>query len=174
MKLKNYFLGVLVLPFLLFSMTVEFVDNPDLMSIAQNNLPHNGVLKITPEGFLYLKISDDYIFDLLPLISGQDIVAPPYFKPGMIGAHISVAYENEMEGMNYSDLIALGEVVSFEILNFQHLNLDNCIIGNDIYILDIKAPRLSEIRTQLGLSSLIKGHDFHITVAISDSNQKAA
>lgn len=84
------------------------ISNPTLLKYAKKKLPLQGTLKQDNTGsYYYLKIHDDFIFKLFPLIKEPGLSIPDYFLPRYdIGAHISVIYPEEMllEKINIDEL----------------------------------------------------------------------
>ncbi|HJD63274.1 MAG TPA: hypothetical protein LFW14_07015 [Rickettsia endosymbiont of Degeeriella rufa] len=63
------------------------LDNPELIKVA----------KTLKKNYAYLKISDDFIHKLYPLIAEhENLQKPGYFSEQCnIGAHITITYPNE-------------------------------------------------------------------------------
>lgn len=125
-----------------------------------------GVLKQKPNGYLYLEVSRDFIADTLPLLDAPGKLVPPrhYTSKKGIGAHISVAYENELILNEIWNIDELGQEFTFDLIELRtvKLNKDNKI--KKLWLLAVSAPDLERLREIYGLPSLLKGHDFHITI----------
>lgn len=144
---------------------VTSVDEPQAMTYAQQQLPRHGVLQKTKEGLLYLKVSDRYIYELLPLL--PDVLSPPpYFGPGLIGAHISIIQSGEIDWTKPPTLPALGTRYSFNLGHFAWLVPQNIPKASKLYLLTIDSPDLVKIRTDAGLSPQFKDHVLHITLGV--------
>jgi hypothetical protein len=142
--------------------------NPELIRIAQTEIPHSGVLLQTENGYTYLKVSDDFIHRLHPLIKETSIVKPDYFSEGTAtGAHISVVYQNEIERPVCTNDI--GKRFKFSINDLWYLRL-----GAKRYIaLSVSSPELSSLRVAYGLSTDLNFRgirvNFHLTVGVGES-----
>ncbi|MBI5346690.1 MAG: hypothetical protein HZB76_06080 [Chlamydiae bacterium] len=163
---KRFIFYVFLLPFLAFAAVPVVIEDPQILSYVDKKLPHEGILKQSKEGFLYIELPKEYILGLLPLISQSGFCPPPYFNQDKVGAHITVATTKEITDLNFPNVPYLGESIPFSIVNFSHVQLGNSSLGSEAYELIIDSPQIMEIRKKLGLSPKIKGYDFHITVAV--------
>src|SRR3990172_3968337 len=76
--------------------TPTMVDAPEVMAYAEKSLPHQGRLMKTDCGFVYVKVSNDYILEALnELEKERKVEAPAFFGQGEVGAHITVIEANE-------------------------------------------------------------------------------
>lgn len=136
-----------------------------LLSHIQSHLPQEGVLSVDSRGFIYLKISDAYIYELFPLLNEEEATLPPYFE-GIFseGAHISciLPYENRKLAL----LPELGKTLPFEVTGCFSLTPPFSPIWQKVYFLTVEAPALEEVRMKLGLNPKIEGSEFHITLAV--------
>lgn len=125
-----------------------------------------GILKQKDNGYLYVEVSRDFIAETLPLIEAQGKIVPPrhYTSKKGIGAHISVMYENEQIMNEIWEIKELGQEFTFTVMELRtvKLNKDNKV--KKLWLLAVAAPELEKLRESYGLSSRLKGHDFHITV----------
>lgn len=145
--------------------TATTIDLPEAMKYAQSQLPKEGVLQKTKQGMLYLKVSDRYIYELLPLL--PDVLSPPpYFGPGLIGAHISIIFPEEINWTKPPMLPALGTRYSFTLGQFRWAAPTRIPKASKVYFLTVNAPDLAKIRSAAGLSPQYEGHDFHITLGV--------
>ncbi|HJD61615.1 MAG TPA: hypothetical protein LFV90_05685 [Rickettsia endosymbiont of Columbicola hoogstraali] len=71
------------------------LDNPELIKVAKTLKNEGKVLQ--DKNYAYLKISDDFIHKLYPLIAEhENLQKPDYFSEQCnIGAHITITYPNE-------------------------------------------------------------------------------
>jgi hypothetical protein len=126
---------------------------------AAQTLPHKGVLQESM-GFVYLHVDDRYIEGLFPLIQNRKYFKPPYFRqPDGVGAHISVFYTNETERIGRINEI--GQEYSFKITDLTYVPPRY----RDYIVIEVSSPELEQLRQKYGLSPLLKGHQFHITIA---------
>lgn len=158
-------IALLISACLLISATPTIIDAPKILSFAEKCLSHEGTLNRTEEGFVYVKVTDDYIFETLKLLGDHTIEAPPYFGPGKVGAHISVIYAEEVKD---KELIVphLGKSIEFKIINFAKVNASNKNGNRCIYLFTVECPELERIRVLNDLPLNMHGIEFHITVGI--------
>jgi hypothetical protein len=141
------------------------VDEPQAFTYAQQQLPHQGVLQKTDDGLLYLKVTDRYVYELLPLL--PDVLSPPpYFGPGLIGAHITIIHPGEVNWAKPPKIPALGTQFSFTLGHFAWAVPQNIPKAAKVYFLTVESPELVKIRTDAGLSPKFKEHDLHISVGV--------
>ncbi len=132
----------------------------EAINYAKENLPMEGELKIKSSGFVYLKVDDDYIHTLFPMLGlkAEGFKEPPYFRTKEApGAHISVFYEDE-------------HIVPTEIGQYFHFELKQITIiktskDTSYAILQVESPELEKLREEYGLSPKLFGHEFHISLA---------
>ncbi len=137
----------------------------EIIDYANENLPLSGKLTTDARGFTYLAIENEYIYELLPFLETFGATNPPYFNAIYdAGAHISVILASE----NHSpiDLEKIEDDIPFTITGCYFVEPENWVEMEIIWFLTVDSPRLSEIRTSLGLSPKIEGHEFHITFAV--------
>lgn len=144
------------------------IENPKLLQYVRKDLPHEGILEITREGFLYVQLPKEYVFQLIPFLSkdGAVVCPPPYFQEGKVGAHITVATVQEMAGKK-EVIPYLRQKVFFSIMHLEKVDLENGLLGSKVaYLLTVQSSQIAEIRKKLGLADKIQGYDFHITIAV--------
>lgn len=125
-----------------------------VVEYAQKNLEHTGVLKEGRGGYVYLKVSDQYIHELFSILANPQYREPDYFRrPHSTGAHISVFYVDEKVG----HIDEIGQTFSFEIDALQSVHR--------YIVLNVTSPQLEQLRQKYGKKPLLKGHPFHITLA---------
>lgn len=131
-----------------------------IINWATENLPQVGTLQENNEGFVYLKVDDGYINQLFQFIDDPAYVKPPYFRrPDSPGAHISVFYVQERRKTGI--IHELGKKFTFKIQSVDYVPPKS----REYIVLKVSSPELENLRTKYGLSPLLKGHDFHITIA---------
>jgi hypothetical protein len=131
---------------------------------AKINLPQTGILKENNDGFVYLKVDDNYIHRLFPLLHLENYEEPPFFRrKDSPGAHISVFYTYETD--HIGKIKELGQQFSFEIGHFKFVTSG----PNKYLILTVSSPQLEELRRKYGFKPLLNGHDFHISIAKKNS-----
>lgn len=137
---------------------IQHADN--VMRWAEYRLPHSGILTEKSDGFVYVKVDDRYIDSLLPILANDAYTKPPYFRrEDSPGAHISVFYVDEREQTGV--IKEIGQRYSFRIDGLAVVPKKT----QEYIVLQIISPELEQLRQKYGLSPLINGHDFHITIA---------
>lgn len=135
-------------------------QNEHVVQWARTHLPQAGVLKEAKDGFVYLKVNDDYIKQIFSMVPHSNYMMPSYFRRSdSPGAHISVFYVDERKKTGKIDEI--GQKYSFVITG---LNIVPPY-SEEYIILEVKSLELERLREKYGLSPLLKNHEFHITIA---------
>lgn len=155
-----------------FTDAVEIVkiDNPEALQIARE-FPSEGTLKQNAEGFVYIDIQNELLYRLLPFIQYEDSYAllPDYFDgEDRVGAHITVMTVQEVAEYHVSEIKELNQQFPFEVLSLSVVELDGRSDIACVWILDVQAPLLDELRMHYGLPP--KSHEgvhFHITLAVT-------
>ncbi len=121
-----------------------------------------GTLQRNAAGFVYVDIPDEQVFSLLKYCGKEGTQPPPYFKPGMAGAHISVI----SAGKKIEQISQLGQKFSFRISHVDAFDLG----GKTVHLVAVACPALEQVRLEQGLPRRTGGdHDFHITYGIEQS-----
>lgn len=143
------------------SSSLYTIENPSsIIQWAQEHLPQNGILKEEKGGFVYLKVDDNYINQLFLMLSNPEYIKPPYFRRSdSPGAHISVFYVNERNQMG--EIKEIGQKYSFKISGLASVPPKT----HKYIVLQVTSPELEQLRKKYGLSPLLQGHDFHISIA---------
>jgi hypothetical protein len=148
----------------------EEIQNPDLLDYAKENFSLEGSIKsANSESYYYLKIDDDFIFKLFPLIkknNHSNLQLPGYFSgEKKAGAHITVAYEEEWN--KSMEMLEIDKIYSFELDKLIKLSVFNKII----YAIVVRAKELEELRQKYGLPIQLNYHGllvpFHITIGVA-------
>lgn len=144
----------------------SYVSSPPIsrqeeaLTIAQYDLPTQGRLEQRPDGFVYLKVSNQYVHRLFPLVKEPGFFVPQSIqRHTKVGAHISVFYKGETRSIE--PIQELGKIYSFEPTQIRIVRTT----GKEFIILEVKAPQLEHLRQRYGLSPKLMGHEFHITLA---------
>ena len=136
--------------------------NSSILKEAEK-LPKTGILK-QRKNYVYLALDNQYIHSLYPIIQNFDnkTQKPPYFrKADPIGSHVSVMYEKETEALNIEEVY---KSFNFTINKLKLVESK----GKSYYVLEIESPELEKLRLKYGLTKLLNGFKFHITVAIKE------
>lgn len=130
------------------------------LSIAQHELPHQGILTQKSDGYVYVKVSNHYIHNLFPLIKQPGFVKPSSVtRPTQVGAHISVFYKNETGRIGH--ISEIGKAYTFKPKAIKTVRNGN----KEFIVLEVEAPQLEKLRTHYGVSPKLFNHEFHITLA---------
>ncbi|HQY22194.1 MAG TPA: hypothetical protein PLV31_05365 [Gammaproteobacteria bacterium] len=150
------------------SFSYKEICNPTLLEYAKNKLSPQGILKQDDSGsYCYLKIQDNFIFELFPFIKEPGLSIPDYFPPRYdTGAHISVIYPEEIfsEKINIEEL---AETFSFEPTGL----LSVSVFNKTFFALAVSSPALKKLRLRYNLPTKLNYRGllvpFHITIATS-------
>lgn len=132
----------------------------EVLNYAQEHLPQRGTLLMTDDGFGYLKVDDDYIHTLFPMIdvAKEGYKKPPYFRSAESpGAHISVFYVDE-----HIRPEEIGQEVNFTL---KEIVIVQPTPDTRYVVLQIESKELEHMREKYGLSPKLHDHEFHISLA---------
>jgi hypothetical protein len=132
----------------------------EVFNYAQENLPKKGQLIVKSDGFGYVKVDDEYIHTLFPMLGLKEdgFKKPPYFRRNEApGAHISVFYVNE-------------NIMPEEVGQYFHFELKQIVIvkpskDTSYAVFQVESPELENLRKKYGLSPKLHGHEYHISLA---------
>jgi hypothetical protein len=163
------FTSILVLTLCLFSVAIagDYHVEPQTHIVEKAlQCEQKGVLKQKDNGYLYLEVSKDFIAETLPLIELVGKIVPPrhYTSKKGIGAHISIMYENERIEHEIWEIPEIGQEFSFNVMELRTVKISRDNKMKKLWLLAVDAPELERLRESYGLSSLLKGHNFHITI----------
>jgi hypothetical protein len=151
--------------------TQEVLDSPIVLNYAHNELPNWGVLK-NIEGFVYIDLDDDYIHKLIAFIKDDGFEEPPYFGAGLVGAHITVIYPEEITKYGIEEIQECGEIIFFTLKDCKIVHPPKWQKIDEVYFIVIDAPQLDQIRQKYGLPT--REYDFHITIGVKPKIAKEA
>lgn len=135
-------------------------QHENVVQWARDHLSQTGVLTEEKRGFVYLKVDDGYIDQLFPMLPHHGYSKPPYFRrPNSPGAHISVFYVDERR--QTGEIKEIGQKYSFTIKGIASVPPKT----HKYIVLEVESIELQQLRKKYGLAPLLKGHDFHITIA---------
>lgn len=132
----------------------------EVVDYASETLPMQGVLVMKTNGFVYLKVDDNYIHTLFPMLGleAEGFKEPPYFRSAeATGAHISIFYEDE-----YVVPEELGQTFSFELNEIVIVQASRTA---QYAVLQVSSPELEKLRKKYGLTPKLHGHEYHISLA---------
>lgn len=130
-----------------------------VISYVQSSMPLEGVLTRKSDGYVYLKVSDDYIHKLLPMLSlDKGFKEPPFFRsPEAPGAHISVFNVDE----HVDPKAEIGKIYHFTPIGVKVVQPNQ---HEQFAILNVSSPELEALRQQYAKPSKLQKHDFHISL----------
>lgn len=135
-----------------------------ILNYIEEHLSHSGVLK-NANGFVYVDLEDEYIHELVLFIRGDGFEEPPYFEDSdLVGAHITVAYPDEMKKYNVKTMQEYGEPIGFTPKGCQRVHPPRWEGVDEIYLVVVQAPELDLLREKYGLPK--REYDFHITIGV--------
>lgn len=140
-----------------------YADCKKIRDYIFENLPEYGTLVQDDRGFVYVDLPNDYIYKLNPLIAEKGFELPPYFGPGLHGAHISVIYAGEATENNIK-IKEAGQTIYFSPKDCKVVKPGNWQDVDAVYIIQVDAPALDKLRKRYGLSKA--AYPFHITIGI--------
>lgn len=123
------------------------------------------------DGYVYVKVKDDIVHGLFPLIDKEDgAQKPPYFGKGKTGAHISAISSEEAEELKDVEIKEIGQDVEFELKNIYKTNPEGWDEMDMVWFVTVDAPELPKMRKRYGLPATYdgKGHDFHCTIGVRE------
>ena len=131
-----------------------------VLECVDAELACSGVLKSTG-GFVYVDVEDAYVHRLISLIQEEGFVEPPYFGSGLVGAHISVIYPDEM---NQREIEECDKMIQFTPITCEIVHPLKWNGIDEVYFIVVEAPELDQVREKYGLPK--REYAFHITIGI--------
>ena len=127
------------------------VQQPKLLSFATEKLKNQGTIEQNANGLTYVKLSEEYVAQLI-----KQINRPGFKIPNT--AHICIIRETESK--NIKQLHELGQTVHFKPLGFY------TVVNHDVeyFMLAVDAPELSNIRLKYGLSKQLGNQAFSVVI----------
>lgn len=127
---------------------------------ALSHLAYKGKLGKTDDGLTYLKVDDEFINRLYPLLPNKQIKKPEE----EIGAHVSVIYPEENKQI---DMDEFNQEHQFKIKNIVEVAIDS----TTYYVVLVESSSLLELRRKHSLPDLLsfRGYSviFHITIGVA-------
>jgi len=149
-------------------------NSTSICSYARRALSKQGILKQDQDGFVYLELPDEFITDLAQLIQDRECEPVPLYQVEPSPAHIPVILPHEWEQKKgWGAIKELQESFSFEVQCLRALKPRNWPGVDKVYFLEVKSPELEKARERLLLPPRIRGHAFHMAIAIRKSAVEA-
>lgn len=119
-------------------------------------LPLQGKL-VNCDNYVYLKITDEFIYSCYSLLNRPDVNIPDYFNDPELGAHISVIYPEEGIIVDDSELTAS--------YTFQVKELYSTVLNKkEYFIATVEAPSLVSLRKRYGLSEKLNFRGYSVVL----------
>ena len=127
-----------------------------------------GVLKKTPDNFVYINIPNNIVNGLVLLLDSEEVEKPPYDLKSFnrVGAHISIIGIDEYEDHDLGEIKEIGQEFNFRFKGLRKVDPEGWDEMSQVYFIEVESPELEKLRKRYGLSKLIDGHQFHITVGV--------
>ncbi len=138
------------------------VNCPKIHFATKFLLPTKGQLEQASNGLIYLKISEDFIDKLYPLIQEEGVIKPS----DSIGAHIPVISPQEWTTLELNHFNQLKDVHSFSAFECQKHYIDDLPGIHSIWILTLKSPSLELLRENYRLPTKLHSQEFSVLFAI--------
>lgn len=131
----------------------------EVAEYAQVNLPQEGQLIVKSDGFGYIKVDDEYIHTLFPMLGLEEegYKKPPYFRSeDSPGAHISIFYVDENIAPE-----EVGQTFPFELKEIVIVRPSK---STSYVVFQVSSPELERLREKYGLEGKLHGHEYHISL----------
>ncbi|NGX34601.1 MAG: hypothetical protein K1060chlam1_00954 [Candidatus Anoxychlamydiales bacterium] len=131
------------------------------------DLKFEGTIRQAKNGFIYLDIDDEFIYQINKLFKENNMEVPPYFGKDRAGAHISIFSAEEAKKYNLFNIDDIGKKITFDISYFTNLKPLGFKGVDNLSMVGLNSSELEKIRQKYSLSSKMHGsHDFHITTGV--------
>lgn len=136
------------------------------------NVKCEGTIRQAKNGFTYLDVDDEFIYQINKLFKEMNMELPPYFGKNKAGAHITIFTDYEAKKYNLFNVEDIGKKISFDISYFTNLKPYG-FKADKLSLIGVNAPELELLRQKYSLSGKIHGsNDFHITTGVQYKNAK--
>lgn len=143
-----------------------------MLDYIQKNMQTSGTLR-NANGFVYVDVDDAYVHELIQFIQKEGFEEPPYFDgPGLVGAHITVVYPEEMKKYGVKSIEECGTSIYFTPRTCQIVHPPRWQEIDEVYFIVVDAPQLDNLRKKYGLPK--REYDFHITIGVKPKAAKSA
>ncbi len=164
-----------------FYLLTETDENPRPRPLPRNrNLLRTlcrgkGILRQTPQDYVYLDIDNQFILALLPYLVTHGLSRPPYFNlfHSPDGAHIPVIPAREAYFQEIGPIREVGEEYSFEIEGLYSVKPNHWPEIEEIWYFKLSCPELEQLRRKYFLPALPNSHPLVIATAIKPSTEPA-
>ena len=159
-KLINYYRQILLFSILIILHGCLSTSNVhDQILCEARKISQYGFLKEN-NGFFYLEVDYDYINRLYPLLKKlNNKIEKPIYPENNLLAHVSVIYENENPSIKVEEI---NKKFDFVITGIKTVTSKNI----QYHMIVLESPDLEALRTKYGLTELLQGYKFHITIGL--------
>ena len=121
------------------------------------------------DGFVYLEVPDEIIDGFFEMLPGRGLDKPEAATDKeYVGAHVSVMRPEEHERIvkKKKRVREIDEDFAFTLDKLYSTEPEGWDGVKEVFFVSVKSPELEALRKKYGLSKLLNGHDFHITVGV--------
>lgn len=139
--------------------SIPMTQESQLEQEVKSQIPSYGILEQTRDGFVYVKIPDEFVLTIFPYVNEPGFLIPASIRRHtMVGAHISVFYVDEAKRIGH--ITEIGRRFYFKFEGIQTVRSGR----TEYLIVKVYSPELEHLRMKYGLSPKLFGHEFHITI----------
>lgn len=138
---------------------------PGSIGMMRSLCKGKGVLRRNASGLVYLDIDPKFVATLLPYLTAQGLMEPPFFQLPS-SAHVPVVSPREAAFHYLEEIPGLGKEITFEIEGLFSIEPAQWSEVEQVWFFKLHSEELENFRRSLFLSSVPNGHPFHIAVAI--------
>lgn len=140
---------------------------------AATNHSLAGRLYVAKSGWLLLSVPNALVRGVYDALATPGAELPragllnvPNVPGDVLNAHISVMNAVEVKKIGAENINERGHMVGYSLGALKEITPRNIDGVSKVWALQVSSPMLSAIRKSYGLSPLLNGHSFHITVAV--------
>lgn len=132
-----------------------------------------GRLYLAKSNWLLLSVPNSLVRGLFDALTAPGIELPtagvlnvPNVKADVLNAHISVMNADEVAAIGADKISERGHMFGYTLGALTEMEPRNIDGVSKLWLLQVASPALSALRKSYGLSPLLNGHAFHITIAV--------
>ena len=125
-----------------------------------------GQLQQASNGLIYLKIDEDFIDKLHPLIQEPGVIKPS----DSLGAHIPIISPEEWSGLELEHFNPSETTHCFSILECQKLSCGDLPDVDSVWVLTMHSPSLELLRENYRLPTKLHSQEFRVVFAIKPTS----
>lgn len=139
------------------------VDQERALEVAKA-ISNFGTLQKKENGFVYLKVDNDFCTQLGEALETTGIIQTPPCSKRSLGAHITVFGQSELAGKQIWNIPEIGQKFKFEVKEIREVKCRTQKGVKDLFLVAVRSKGLETLRESYDLDKKFKGHDFHITI----------